>query len=232
MRRLASSLSLAGLLAAPGLLGAQVGHVPERSPFRDLDYRQETTVFGGWYAAGEDYAGVAPKAGPITGVRYDIRLAGPVLFYVRAAGVVTERRVLDPAKAEAQRDLGTQSWPLGLFDTGFDFHVTGWRSYRGLVPLISAGVGVATDFKGTADVGGFKFGTPFAISAGGGLKWVPGGRLQGRLDAVYRSHQIKYPDAYFLQSSDGTRILRETTPQSFWKANLSVTLGLTYLLFR
>ncbi len=219
-------------LAVPAALDAQVGHPPARSPFRDLEYRQEWTLFGGWYAAGEDYAGVAPQAGVMTGLRYDIRLTGPLQLFVRAAGVASERRVIDPAKPVAERDLGLQSWPLAMFDVGFDFQLTGAKSWHSMVPLVSLGVGIASDLKGTADVGGYRFGTPFALSAGGGVKWVPGGRLQGRLDATLRSYQLKYPDAYFLASSEGTRVLRETTPQTFWKPNLAVTVGLSYLFFR
>jgi 2,3-bisphosphoglycerate-independent phosphoglycerate mutase len=50
-------------------------------------YRQELTGFTGYYAAAEDPVGVAPRSGPMLGVRYEIRLGGPAQFYARAAVV-------------------------------------------------------------------------------------------------------------------------------------------------
>ena len=39
------------LALAPGASLAQdVGYPPARSPFRDLEYKQEVTLFGGWFA--------------------------------------------------------------------------------------------------------------------------------------------------------------------------------------
>ncbi len=40
---------------------AQVGHLPDNSPYRDLETRHEFTVFGGQYSAGRDAIGVAPR---------------------------------------------------------------------------------------------------------------------------------------------------------------------------
>jgi len=59
---------------------AQVGHLPENSPYRDLETRQEFTFFGGHYAAGQDLIGVAPRGGPMFGFRYDIHVGGPAFL--------------------------------------------------------------------------------------------------------------------------------------------------------
>ena len=48
---LVTTLACVGV-AAP--LAAQVGHVPQRSPYIDLEYRQEASLFGGYYNAGTD----------------------------------------------------------------------------------------------------------------------------------------------------------------------------------
>ena len=69
-------MTLASVAVAPPLV-AQVGHQPQGSPYIDLEYRQEVSVFGGYYSAGTDQVGVAPKSGPMFGVRYDLRLGGP-----------------------------------------------------------------------------------------------------------------------------------------------------------
>ena len=51
-------------VACTGLSGAavaQVGYTPQRSPYVDLEYKQEATVFAGYYNAGTDIVGVARR---------------------------------------------------------------------------------------------------------------------------------------------------------------------------
>ena len=230
IRKTAAMAFVLSALAAPA--SAQVGHPPDRSPYTDLEFKQEATLFSGYYNAAKDPAGVLPRGGPLVGARYDLRLGGPAYLTVKSAGVITDRTVLDPAQPSATRDLGSRSSLLFLADVGLTLNLTGQKSFRKLVPVIGASVGIASDFK-SPDVGQFEFGTPFALSYGAGVKWVPGGRTQWRLDVTNYVHKIKYPDSYFIVSaSDGTRILRETTPQSFWKGNLAITVGASYLFFR
>jgi hypothetical protein len=228
-RWLATAVALTGTAAGAH---AQVGHLPTRSPYSDLEYRQEMTFFGGYYSAGVDPAGVAPRSGPLFGTRYDLRLAGPAYFTARLMGVRSERAVLDPTKAAAERNTGLQSWPIYLADIGFALNLTGFKSYHHLVPVIGAGLGVASDFKGKADVGLYKFGTPFALSFGAGLKWVPtSSPWQARLDVGEHLYQIKYPNSYY-QSEIGAPILRASQSKNVWKGNTSITFGLSYLFFR
>ena len=230
IRKAAGIAFALGMLA--GSAGAQVGHPPDRSPYIDLEFKQEATLFSGYYNAAKDPAGVLPRGGPMVGARYDLRLGGPAYLTVKAAGVLSDRTVLDPSAASAERDLGSRSSPVFLADLGLTVNLTGQKSYRRLVPVVAGAIGIASDFR-SADVGQVEFGTPFALSYGAGIKWVPGGRTQWRLDVTNYVHKIKYPDSYFIVSaSDGTRILRETTPQSFWKGNLAVTIGASYLFFR
>ena len=95
---------------------AQVGYPPAESPFRDLVYRQEATIVGGYFAAGKDPVGVAPKGGPMIGARYEVRVGGPAQFAVRVARVFSERDILDPTKPLNERIVGTEDWPLYLAD--------------------------------------------------------------------------------------------------------------------
>ena len=218
--------------AAPAL-GAQVGHVPQRSPYIDLEYRQEVTVFGGYYQAGTDQAGVAPTSGPLFGVRYDLRLGGPASLTTRVGYVSSQRDVIDPRRPAAQRVVQADaSWPIYLADVGIAINLTGQRSYRRIVPFVNGGVGIASDFKSAADVGAWRFGTPFALSLGGGLKWVPAGNLQVRADISDQLYQIKYPNSYFTAAADGTRVLQLDDPKNDWTSNLALTIGLSYRFFR
>jgi hypothetical protein len=218
-------------IAAPVM--AQVGHVPQRSPYIDLEYRQEATLFAGYYEAGTDAVGVAPRSGPMVGVRYDLRLAGPAYLTSKMAYVGSQRTVIDPRRPEGQRVVESDvSWPLYMVDVGISLNLTGQRSYRHLVPFLNGGIGIASDLKGGADVGAWRFGTPFALSLGGGIKWVPSGNLQARVDVGSQLYQIKYPNSYYTASSDGTSVLRPSDSKSDWTSNIGISLGVSYLFFR
>jgi hypothetical protein len=209
---------------------AQVGYPPMQSPFRDLEYRQEFTLYSGYYAASDDPVGVAPRSGPTLGARYELRVGGPAQLSVRFARVWSERTVIDPTLAPAERVVAEEDVGLYLADAGFSFNLTGQKSWRGLVPVLAAGFGIATDFHGSRDVGGFRVGTPFAISAGGGVRWLPDGPYQLRVDVLNYWYQIQYPDSYFAGTPTNPAV--RTGAQNVWIRNLSLTLGASYQFFR
>lgn len=227
-----TTAALASLTIAP-TLSAQIGHVPQSSPYTDLEYRQEFSLFGGHYNAGSDKVGVAPGSGPTIGLRYDLRLGGPAVLTSRFQYVSSSRTIIDPRRpAESRVVESNASWPIYLWDVGINVNLTGQRSYRQFVPFINGGLGVATDFKGGADVGAWRFGTPFAISFGGGVKWVPGGNWQVRADFSDHLYEIKYPNSYYDVASDGTSVLGSRDSKSDWTNNLTLSIGLSYLFFR
>lgn len=214
-------------------LEAQVGHNPQRSPYIDLEYRQEASVFGGYYNAGTDMVGVAPGSGTMFGLRYDLRLGGPASLTSKFAYVASKRTIIDPRRPVATRVVESNAaWPIYMADVGISLNLTGQRSYRRIVPFVNGSLGLASDLKASADVGAWKFGTPFALSFGGGIKWVPAGNLQVRADLSSQLYQIKYPSSYFLTASDGTSVLGATDKKNDWTSNLGLSIGLSYLFFR
>ena len=226
-------MTVVGCSALGAPLGAQIGHIPQRSPYIDLEYKQEATVFGGYYRAGSDAVGVAPGSGPMFGVRYDLRLGGPASLTSKLAYVAGQRTVIDPRRPSGLRVIDADaSWPIYMADVGISLNLTGQRSYRRLVPFVNGSLGVASDLKGGADVGAWKFGTPFAFSFGGGVKWVPTGNLQARVDVSEQLYQIKYPSSYYVTASDGTSVLGVSDAKSDWTSNLGITFGVSYLFFR
>ena len=228
--RLSAALLLTAV-AAPGA-AQDVGFLPEESPYRDLPYRQELTFFGGWFAAGGDPAGVAPRSGPMAGARYEIRLGGPAQFYARTAVARSERLVVNPRLGPEARELGEEAVTLGLADVGISVNLTGQRSWRGLVPVVAGGAGIATDFA-DRDIGGFRLGTPFALTVGAGVRWTSGGNWQARVDLTDYLYQVKYPPLYFQAPAAGVDpVLDPTAKQSVWKHNAALTVGVSYLFFR
>jgi hypothetical protein len=223
----------AATLLAPHVTGAQVGHVPERSPYVDLIYRQEVTTFSGYLNTQRDPAGVAPRGGPLVGARYALYLAGPAYFTARVAYARSERTVLDPLEPAATRVvLPAASIPLVLADAGIALSLTGFKSWNRLIPEVNGGLGLVTDFRTNGDVGGFSFGTRFALSLGAGIRWVPGSRFQLRGDLTDNLYRVAYPVSYYQPASDGTAILPERQARAAWTHNPSITLGVSYLFWQ
>jgi len=218
--------------AVPAAAQVDVGYPPPKSPFRDLEYKHELTLFGGYYMSAKDPAGVAPKSAAMEGIRYELTVGGPVQFVARLARVNSERQVIDPLQPRASRDLGVQSWPIYLTDLGFGLNLTGQRSWHGVVPVVNMGIGLASDLDKQDDKDPFNVGTTFAFSLGGGLRIVPGGRFELRADAGTWIYKYKYPTTYYTTTSDNTTVLGPKIAKDFWKKNLGLTLGASYNLFR
>ena len=211
---------------------AQVGHMPDRSPYLDLDYNQELTLLGGYLRARHDPAGVAPLSRSTVGLRYELRLAGPLSFDANVIAGGGNRTVVDPLKPATTRNRGTVSNAVVAGDLGLALNLTGARSWHHLVPQISAGVGGVSS-KARDDSSGFAFGTRFAFVVGGGVKYVPtGSRFQLRADVTDRIFKLDYPDAYYRLASDNTAVLPGSTAKSFYTHHTAFTVGVSYLFAR
>lgn len=236
MKRWLMVSALAAMAAARG--EAQVGHPPSSSPFRDLEYRQMVTLFGGPYFAKHDPAGVAPRGSPILGAHYEWRAAGPASLTGELSYISTDRVILDPSKPPATRNLGTRSWPLYTADVGLAINLTGAKTWHSLLPQVHGGLGVVSDLKTKPDTGDFKFGTRFALSFGGGIRWIPAAsRWALRVDVTDRLYTIAYPNLYYNPPTPvgGNRpppILATDVSKSRWTNNAAVTLGVSYLFSR
>lgn len=210
---------------------AQVGHLPDKSPFRDVETRQELTFFGGNYSAAKDPIGIAPRDGPLFGVRYQIHVGGPAFLVGRWSHVNSERTAIDPTKVAAARQLGDKKVSVNIFDLGLALNLTGEKSFHHIIPVVNVGGGIAS-CGCSVDSDPYTFGTPFAFTYGGGLKFVPGGRFQLTAEWSNYLYQLKYPTAYYLTPTGGTAAVAGNQARSFWKNNRALTLGASLLFFR
>ena len=240
MKRTTLGVVIAALALARPAAAQQVGYDPAHSPYHDVGYRQGVTPFAGWFNAALDPAGVAPRSAPMAGLRYDLLLAGPAQFMVRTALVSGQRNVIDPRQPAGKRLLGQKPSELLLADIGLIVNLTGQRSWYRLVPLVQFGAGVASDVHPAQDVGNYKFGgtsgTTFALTFGGGVRYVPGGRFERwevRGDVTDYLYAIKYPSSYFSTiSSTSPAVLPYGSAASRWRHNAGLTLGLSYRFLR
>jgi hypothetical protein len=212
-------------------LAAQVGTEPEKSPYQDFVYHQDFSVFGGYFSGNKGSANIGPQSSPLFGVRYGLHIAGPAEMSIRIARASSTRNVLDPTKNAPDRDLGTESDPIWIADAGINIALTGQKSFHHLVPQFGLGVGVSKS-NSSQDVGGYSFGTGFAIHFGGGLKFVTHGPWGARLDLTDYFWQLSYPGAYLVAPTGVTPVLSAAQPQNEWKQNATVTFGISYIISR
>jgi hypothetical protein len=225
------ALSALALVVVATTADAQVGHLPQNSPFRDLESSQELTFFGGHYRAAKDPINVAPHGGPMYGLRYEIHVGGPAFLMARWSHVNSERFPVDPTKTGAAAQLGKRSVALNLYDVNLALNLTGQKSFHHIVPVVNLGAGIAT-CSCKVDPDPYTFGTPFAFSFGGGLRYVPGGRFQLRADWNNYLYQLKYPAEYYINTTGIGPAAPPSQARSFWKNNGAFTLGASYLFFR
>jgi hypothetical protein len=217
--------------SVPVTLAAQVGHPPDQSPFRDIGLAMRITPFGGWYSASRDAAGVLPRSGPLVGLRWDMHVGGPGELTVRLAMVPTDRDVIDPDQPAGDRLVESRKLTLGFGDVGISFHLTGNKSWHRIVPLVHAGLGLASDFNG-ADIGGFKHGSEFSLMYGAGVRYVTGRRFEFRADVGSYFYQLEYPSSYYALGADGTSVLTPATPRADWRNNWTFSIGAAFTPFR
>lgn len=229
-RRLLAPLA-ALLLAAP--LAAQVGHLPDQSPYEDLAGRLGLTLGVGLINPASDPAGIGPGPGWLLHGRADYRVAGPLWSFARmgyAPGL--ERTIKDPEVSGPRRVVGTVDEPLWFSDVGLAMNLTGNKSWRGLAPRVSGSLGIASTFKSAYDLGGYRFGTKFILSYGIGARYATrsGWDLSADLTRFY--WKMSYPDIYGGDGSATDESIMGTRPLGPWTANAVLTVGVTRYLWR
>jgi hypothetical protein len=217
-------------LSAPARLAAQdvFGHTPENSPYRDVESPSELSIYSGYLVAGLDPAKVTPRSAPIIGIRELIHLDGPAIFFARIAHSFSSRTVIDPGAPAGLRPIGTSNDGITLADLDLGINVTGDRSWHNIMPYIAAGPGVASDLGVRRDVGDYRFGTNFAVTYGGGFRWVPPGRFSVHIDANAYMWTSHYPESYHTTAIDGTQVIPTGRNLNGWRNNGLFALGISY----
>jgi hypothetical protein len=235
LRSVACTAAVVAASAAP-LLPSSVaaqdvyGHTPESSPYHDVESPGELSIFGGYLDAAKDPAGVAPRSAPVVGIREMLHLGGPAIFFVRLTHSLSDRAVINPTAPRALRQIGTKADGLTIADLDLGVNLTGDRSWHHLVPYFGAGPAVVSDLGAARDIGGYHFGTSFAITYGGGFRWVPGGRLSISATANSYLWEHRYPTAYHATAIDVTHVIPPTRKLTAWRNNGVFTLGVSYAI--
>jgi hypothetical protein len=227
----AAALAAVASLFTSSAAQAQVGHMPDRSPYEDVKIGQTLTVMGGWLAVQRDLADVAPTASWLAALRYDIGVGGPASLFARYVVSPSERRLLAPGNPLATRVIGTPGVATHILDGGLDMSLTGRKTWHHLMPSINVGAGIVSDFA-KADTGAYKFGTKFSFNYGVSMRYLPRRGPQLRIDATNNFWKYQYPDRYFVKASDTTSILTDTRKREGWRGNWGLSAGVIFPIFR
>ncbi|MBC8086069.1 MAG: hypothetical protein H7Z40_02305 [Phycisphaerae bacterium] len=221
------ALTVAGIPTS----GAQVGHLPSKSPYEDVKMGQELTVFSGYFSSNTGAAGVLPKPSLFGGLRYDLPVGGPAVLTARYTLIPSERTLVDPAKPRRTRVLGVDAARTHMVDVGMTVLLTGQKSWHRLVPALSVGTGLASDFA-KADTGGYNFGTKFGFTGGASVRYMLRNSWVVRVDATNYLWRNSYPDSYYAVASDTTAVLRPDVDKKSWKGTWGWSMGLGIPIFR
>lgn len=225
-----SFVAVAALAAAAP--AQQVGYPPAASPYQDFSNKQEFTLYTGWFTGATGRADVGPQGSALFGVRYGIKLGGPVEAVAHIARAFTQREVVSPDDIPSERDRGNISLPLYLADVGLSFNMTGAKSWHHLIPTFGFGGGLVSDVGAKKDLSGYHVGTEFAITFGAGLRYVPGGHWSLRAELGDFMFQTQYPNSFFVAPPGEKPVLPTSSAQNQWLHNGMLTLGVSYLVGR
>lgn len=213
-------LLASALLLGPAAAAAQ--SIP--SPFRRIETTQSIHVFGGYMVPDRNVAlndstsiPLGPEAGPVFGVRYQIRASGPLSLEGSIGISPTQRRLFAPdyladsTRIEAE-DLGVDVPSLvAMGDVGLRFHLTGPRTWNGLAPFVVGMGGLVGDLAGgheaeeEAELDAnerFRLGPGFAVGAGLGTDWFPAQNVSLRLELTGRLWRMNTPEGFSIARTE------------------------------
>jgi opacity protein-like surface antigen len=221
------------LLALAGTASAQVGYDPAHSPYRTLRYGQFIGLNAGYFNGDGGQIGVAPHKGGTLGLRYDFLGASTLTLGLAASYADLQRFIVDKAKPIETGRSGPVKQHTTLIEGIFQFNLTGGKSWHGVAPYVSAGLGLALAQTVPADSSGFSFRTKAVLTPGLGARVFLTDRLFLRVEARSAFWQVSYPAVYRLPpASDPTKPPVITGPGKEWITNGWYTIGLAYAFHR
>jgi len=222
MRYVWSSLVIALLLmVATPLTGQTI-----TSPYRFVETRHALGIYGGHITIDPGRNNQAPESGPLFGIRYDIRFAGPASGELGFGMVPTKRTIYRVAQdGQSLEAIAVTNTLVGIGEAGLRFHFTGQRTWHGIAPYAVITGGVVTDITSgnqleteIAHDQFFRFGLGFASGLALGSDVFIGERFSLRAEVRDYLWRLSYPGGI---TPSGSR-------ENEWTHNFAPTFGATY----
>ncbi len=231
IRSLFVGITCFSLLSAPAL--AQVGHVAENSPYKDMRIKQSLVFYGGYLSGGRGSVGVGPSAGPMGAVQWEFAVGAPSILYLGVAFANLERALVNPNDPPDTRFFGTADQRILMLNGGFSIVLTGRKTWRGLAPYVGLGMGIA--FGGAVpedELSDFTFKTHFHIGPSVGIRIHPSPRFHFRIEGRGILWRLKYPEGFFGEPGTDPLLNVVLETDSDWTLHPTLLFGIGYTLRR
>lgn len=231
---MSSPYRLAALLAAafPALASAQVGHAPERSPYRDIRIRSSLVGVGGYVGGSNGRIGIGPSHGRLIGVQYELELTGPTDAFLTLSQASLDRVVIDPDAPAAGRVTDSVTQSVLFAQAGISILLTGSKTWRGFAPYLGGSLGLGFGADVPQDSSGFGFSAKFVTGPHLGVRWYPTRTLHVRVEGRQLFWQLSYPERFFLEpfrAPDDPPVLDPMRdPDSEWTAHPTLLIAVGY----
>ena len=190
-------LALLLLLAVPAAPAvAQVGHAPDKSPYRDIVYDHNLTAFISYFDGSGGSLGIGAHDGYMYGLRYQLRANRYISFGGGGSyGWDLERNIIDPYAPVGERVSGPVQQRLFILEGLLQFNLTANKSWHRLAPY--AGFGLGAGFASTAPQDTvYRSSTRFVFTPYAGTRLFLASKVALRLEARMPLYKISYPSAY------------------------------------
>lgn len=222
-----------GLLFVSTTLSAQVGHDPAHSPYRTLRYGQFVSLTAAYLNGNGGIVGVGPHHGPTVGFRYDFLGANTLSLGLALSHGSLDRFIVDKHRSVETGTTGPVKQGVTMLESIFQFNLTGGKTWNGIAPFVSAGVGLAFGASTPDDTSGFRFKTKAMFSPGLGARIFLSERLFLRVEARNIFWQLSYPPIYRLPpSAEPLKSPVISGSGKEWTATGWYTIGLSYAFHR
>jgi hypothetical protein len=184
------TLLLLFALATPA--AAQVGHDPERSPYRDINLYAALSPQVSLVGGSGGFLGVVPNSGMLYGLRAEILANRAITLGAEFAYGELERLIVQLDSTVS----GPVSHGFGMAGANIFLNLTGGKTWRRLAPYVGGGTGVAFASNPAADTSGYKYGVKFYFAPTAGLRAFLTPDVYLRVEARSLFASIGYPDSY------------------------------------
>lgn len=184
-----------GGLTVPNAL-AQVGHLPQSSPYHDIRKGHSFTVTGGYFKGDGGRFGIGPHSAAVFGARYDIRTASTIQLGLGIARGDLERLIVNPFVRLANRQSGPVKQAVTFAELTLQFNVTGGKSWHRIAPYVAASGGIAFASGTPADTSQYEFGKKLYFAPAVGARVFLSDRLHLRAEARATFWKLKYPTTF------------------------------------
>lgn len=209
------------LLALATPAAAQVGHDPQRSPYRDIGINGTIAPQVTFMAGDGGRLGIVPNSGRLYGARAEILGNRTVTLGFEFAYGSAERLIVDPDEDGTVR--GPEDVNVGLLSGNIFLNLTGGKTWRRLAPYVGGGGGITFASGIASDTSGYKYGVRFQFSPTAGVRLFLASNVYLRAEARSLFTSITYPSRYATTVLEGESLKEWVTTGLY-----TVSLGLPF----